>query len=127
VEQQDVRNEIRALEKLCRADQENSLILVFNHCQGSTGLFPDDLYQIDMELCTKSLRDEIKSQTVSLRDAVERNYSWTDIRCKCRDIVTILAEIAQGLDFIHSQKEVHRDLKPENGNYHSPSERSNYH
>jgi len=33
----------------------------------------------------------------------------------CDQVWNIMSQIAGGLSFIHSNKEVHRDLKPQNG------------
>jgi serine/threonine protein kinase len=122
---------VRALERLCSKDHERVLVQVFHHRQGNEGLSPYDLYQIDMELCAKSLKVEIKERTPSLRELLEQISSTQSVdrrdnfyensvlemslASNCFDIHEILRQILKGLTFIHSLGQVHRDLKPENG------------
>lgn len=68
VDKEDVENEIRAIDKLCFQDARNLLVQVFHYQQGSTDLFPHDLYEIDMKLCDKNLRNEIDIQHPSIRE-----------------------------------------------------------
>jgi serine/threonine protein kinase len=83
-------------------------------------MFENDLHQIDMELCMKSLGDEIKLQTTCVRELLSRMKTSSDdilptmLQMKVTDIIEILSQVLEDLRFIHEQKEVHRDLKPEN-------------
>ena len=122
-------NEMRALDKLCSRDQGNVLVQVFHHEQGAPDGLDCDIHKIDMELCVKNLRNEIKSQPQSLREILNqmvllkgtRDHSAelqelsVQMSLKTTELLIVLTQILEGLQFIHSQKEVHRDLKPENG------------
>ena len=124
-----MENEIRALEKLCSRDRENLLVQVFYLEPLAGGHLVADLYQIDMELCVQNLDDKIKSQTKTVDQLLNQlkelpfeinkhDISFQQILFqlgeKGVEILKILVQIAQGVEFIHSQGEVHRDLKPEN-------------
>jgi serine/threonine protein kinase len=124
VHEDDMANEIRAVEKLCSHDEGHLLIHIFHHEEGSTGMFPHDLHQIDMELCAKNLREEIDTQNETLRDLLLQMMSEIEtaihqasskLKTKLIGLIEILSQILGGLVFIHAQQEVHRDLKPENG------------
>jgi len=129
VREEDIANEVRAINKLCSLDQGHHLVQVFHYEARSTGIFPipNDLHQIDMELCIKSLRDDIKAESVCLQEllnqvtenggnsAPDTGGLLLQFSEKCLAIKLILTQILGGLQFIHSHTEVHRDLKPENG------------
>jgi len=130
VQESDIENELRALQKLCAVDQGKFLVRVFNHERSASKEYiPADLdvCSIDMELCSRNLKDEIVGQASTLQDlltAMASNDDGSDMEgmssesrlsTKNKDIVSILHQILDGLEFIHSMNEVHRDLKPENG------------
>lgn len=123
--EQDLANEIRAVQKLCSLDRGKFLVHVFHHHEGSSGMFPHDLHQIDMEFCVKNLRDGINSQSTSLREMLtklaaseiethDEEFTY-QLGAKAFGIADVLFQVLEGINFIHSQNEVHRDLKPENG------------
>ena len=87
--------------KLCNGSHKN-IITIFSH-----GEFPDKAYAfIDMELCDLSLEGYIKSiWSAALVDGPPKETRIWDI----------MAQIVDGLSFIHKNKEIHRDLKPNNG------------
>jgi serine/threonine protein kinase len=59
-----------------------------------------------MELCDVSLEEYIKSiWCAALVDGPPKETHIWDV----------MAQIADGLSFIHKNKEIHRDLKPNNG------------
>lgn len=117
------------LKKLCSCDQDNFLVQLF-HIEAVSGSHRlSHLYQIDMELCVQNLDDKIKSETTTIDqllsqlqefpfDANRHNVAFqqrlSQLGDKSVEILKILVQIAQGVEFIHSQGEVHRDLKPEN-------------
>jgi serine/threonine protein kinase len=128
VQESDIENELRALQKLCAVDQGNFLVRVFNHERSASREFvPADLdcCSIDMELCSRNLKDEIAGQESTLQGLLEVMASTEDksemegicsqLSSKNKHIVDILHQVLDGLEFIHSMDEVHRDLKPENG------------
>lgn len=101
-----VRNEIRAIAKLCVCRHEN-IVQVLTH-----GRVPGSPYYfIDMELCDVDLASYIdrtcnrafQGEVAVGAEAMGTN-SWE-----------ILNDITSGLIFIHQLKEIHRDLKPSNG------------
>lgn len=111
--EQDLENEIRAVEKLCSLDGGNLLVEVFHHEEGSSGLFAHDLHQIDMELCIKSLRDEINNPVISIgetltqlattgKEIAEYQKLSLLLLSGLLEIVRILSQILEGLEFIHS-------------------------
>jgi serine/threonine protein kinase len=128
VQESDIENELRALQKLCAVDQGKFLVRVFNHERSASREYiPADLdvCSIDMELCSRNLKDEIAGQESTLQDLLTAMASTDDLSlieeissqlsAKNKQIVDILHQVLDGLEFIHSMNEVHRDLKPENG------------
>jgi len=128
VQESDIENELRALGRLCPVDQGKFLVRVFNHERSASREYipPDlDVCSIDMELCSRNLKDEITGQESTLQDLLTSMASTDDpskmeeissqLSSKNKHIVGILYQVLDGLGFIHSMNEVHRDLKPENG------------
>jgi serine/threonine protein kinase len=99
VDSSSVRNEIRAITKLC--DGSHNIIKVLR-----CGEYQDLSYAyIDMELCSLNLDEYIKSKwAVYPVEGVPDEVSlWN-----------IMTQIANGVAFVHSEQEIHRDLKPSN-------------
>lgn len=120
VGEEDVKNEIRALDKLCRADRGEFLVQVFHHRPADDTSPSTGVYQIDMELCLGNLKRKIGAQKTSMREILSKmipfNNDFEDELNKLNsEVCNILLDILRGLSFIHSLCEVHRDLKPENG------------
>jgi serine/threonine protein kinase len=99
-----VRNEVRAIKKLCDGTHEN-LIHVF----GIGELSESALVFIDMELCAFNLKEYNKSNWT-----YDIAYGYSPDLIADR-IWRIMQQIAKGLVFIHNHGEVHRDIKPQNG------------
>jgi serine/threonine protein kinase len=98
------RNELRAIKKLCDGTHKN-IVKVFEF-----GELPDLSHVfIDMELCSLNLDQYNKS----IRTTILVHHSALNMRID--EIWSIIAQIADGLAFIHKQHEIHRDLKPQNG------------
>jgi serine/threonine protein kinase len=96
-----VRNEIRAMTKLCDGSNENIIEVI------RTGDFEDLSYAyIDMELCDLNLEEYIRSKWAL--QPVEGAPSELDIW-------DIMSQISSGIAFVHAKNEIHRDLKPSNG------------
>jgi serine/threonine protein kinase len=96
--------------KLATGAHENIIkILDYGELRNSTYSF------IDMELCDFDLKEYIESR--------HQYSSYTRVPEKLRgqggmpsfEMWNIMSQIANGVAFIHSHREVHRDLKPRNG------------
>lgn len=103
ITEDDIRNEIRALDKLCTHNVDN-IVRVLRHNFLPQSVF----YFIDMELCELNL-------DYFIREGWPADFS--ESRYASRGIIVvwdILRHIVNGLEFIHGLKEVHRDMKPRN-------------
>lgn len=67
------------------------------------GLLSQDVYFIDMELCSKNLEDYIRE---------ERPKSGFE----CSKIWKIMKDVTRGVESLHNHGLIHRDLKPANSN-----------
>lgn len=108
----DVLNEARAIDKLFAKGKHKNLVTVIVH----GWLANSTTYYIDMEFCEATLEAFIEgkfpeyflaSNGTTLSCPFTRRNIW--------NIWGIMEQLANGLRFIHSCKEVHRDLKPRNG------------
>jgi serine/threonine protein kinase len=122
-----LKNEIRVIRQLLEKDIGNHLVMVFHHDQHEINhqLFCD----IDMELCMKNLKEDIRERRNMLVDlltqfvglgsggatSAKRNERKQGIWTELRYILDVLEDILLGLEFIHEMKMVHRDIKPDNG------------
>src|SRR5271168_3341412 len=105
----EIANETRAIDKLCRLLNNDSIVLVFQH-----GLLKNSPYYfIDMELCDLNLNTYIYMKTPP--DFLEPLYSPETGIVQGNVACEVLEGLAQGLKFIHENSEVHRDIKPKNG------------
>lgn len=102
-ETEDVKNEIRAITKLCNGSQEN-VVKVLRHGR----LHNSPFYFFDMELCDSNLQ-HYKKLLWNPQTALA-----TDWDSRIMKIWTVMSDIACGLAYIHQQREIHRDLKPSN-------------
>jgi serine/threonine protein kinase len=99
-----VRNELRAIKKLCDRTHEN-IIHVF-----ASGELADSGHGfVDMALCAFNLNEYNKS-----------NWTYDVAHGHSPDLIAdriwrIMQQIANGLVFIHNNGEFHRDIKPQNG------------
>ena len=86
--QNDIENEVQAMNALCRSKHE-SLIEIYQH-----GLLqpPHVYYVLDW-------------------NKVKEGGQATFLIC------AIMQQLLSGIKFIHDNKQVHRDLKPQNGKY----------
>lgn len=111
--QADLLNEIRALDKLCKANDPNIVKVLKHGCFSRLRYY----YCIDMELCDLSLEQYIDDNSQSMISIDSKSYERAPLMIS--HVWGIMKDTASGLDFIHSQKEVHRDLKPSNGMGHT--------
>jgi serine/threonine protein kinase len=114
---EDVQNELRAVDKLRKYGSHKNIVKVFQ--QGE--LLPMSHYFIDMELCDMNLQTYIDRQP-TLRLALDPVTTESvaglfelSPEMKLGLIWCIMADITNGLIFVHAHSEVHRDLKPRNG------------
>jgi hypothetical protein len=108
-EPRTAQNELRAIKKLCNGTNKNIIkVFEFGNLSDTSHAF------IDMELCSHNLDQYNQSiRTIVLVHPSARNM-------RIADILSIVMQIANGLTFIHQQREIHRDLKPQNGSYLRP-------
>lgn len=95
----DIHNEVRAVAKLCVLGANPNVVAVLRHGR----LVNSPSYHLDMELCDHNLETYMKGEWMSI--------SGLDRLTRGGKIVT---DIANGLAFIHENKEIHRDIKPRN-------------
>lgn len=104
-----IANEIRVINKISENGKHPNIITVLEHRE-----MPGDTYALDMELCEMNLGQFINGEYIN---AMGNQYF--DPLCKgdvpgCLTMWTIMHHVTNGLDYIHSLREVHRDLKPQN-------------
>jgi serine/threonine protein kinase len=96
------KNELRVITKLCNAGHRN-IITVLKH-----GEFEDmSCFYIDMELCEMNLDQYNQASWTVAKFHTSPDHEHRTWK--------IMAQIANGLVFIHEKQEIHRDLKPKNG------------
>jgi serine/threonine protein kinase len=104
----EIQNETRAIKKLCTGHPHIVDVL-------DDGDLPNSpFYFIDMELCSLNLHEYIYGNPGSSLLQVAGLMKSAPSSRKVTEIWYIMRQIASGLAFIHSHREVHRDLKPQN-------------
>ena len=113
VTEEAISIEVHAIEILMTPGHRN-LVQVYSH-----GWLPQDstLYFVDMELCAYDLDNYIYTQTKKIESSRLRRQenSGAQFLKQTKVMLQIAAQIATGLGYIHSLREVHRNLKPKNG------------
>jgi serine/threonine protein kinase len=110
----DIKNEIRAVAKLCMTgNTHKNIVSVFEHGQLSAFL-----YFIDMELCDLNLERWIY-RTWGEDTAKTFPHLTVDLppRMRISQVWDIMEDITRAVAFIHGEHEIHRDLKPSNSLY----------
>src|SRR5271163_1839091 len=96
--------------KLCGSGAHTNIVEVLRLGE----LIGSPYYFIDMELCSINLATYIYSETQV--EGVPYFIKDAPPSVKLIQIWNIMRQVANGVEFIHSQKEVHRDIKPHNSN-----------
>jgi serine/threonine protein kinase len=110
----DVNNEMRAVDKLCRTnDTHPNIVTVFDY-----GRISQFIYFIDMELCDLNLERWIY-RSWDENAAKKMPFLTTELPSRARvgQVWDIMEDITCAVAFIHSKLEIHRDLKPANSVY----------
>jgi serine/threonine protein kinase len=113
VTEQDILNEIAAVEKLYGVGsvlKPPFLVQILRH----GWLVSSPYYFFDMELCAMNLEEYINEAWPSDLDGTGPYFSKENSSSE-QNVWRIMADITTGLSFIHDQHLVHRDLKPRNG------------
>jgi serine/threonine protein kinase len=107
---EDIRNELRAVDKLCKSLNHPNIVAVLNF--GTM----DRYYFLDMELCDLTLETHLRQEWDEATAAKLPYFSTPpSARMKMIQILGIMEDVAAGVAFIHLHNEIHRDLKPRNG------------
>lgn len=110
--QEDIDNEMRAIEILCERDTHENIVKVLEH----GWLTNSPYYFIDMELCDYNLETYIYSDRLPWLNEIYPSDPQSVNDIGLYNMWGIVEQIVLGLEFIHSHRLVHRDLKPRNGN-----------
>ena len=113
---EDINNEIRAVVKLCAANQNENIVQVIRWGQ----LPKSPYFFIDMELCDFNLETYVLQDwkpDVARKIPHFANFDLLTPPQRLAQMLTIMRDIVNGVAFIHRNNEVHRDLKPRNGTY----------
>jgi serine/threonine protein kinase len=114
VNAEDVRNETRAVIKLCQPGSNSNIVSVLRHGR----LVNSPYFFLDMELCDLNLETYIQRKwTEALRHNVPQfsNVDILESRLKLAQVWNLMKDIANGIAYVHQHQEIHRDLKPRNG------------
>ena len=104
IDADDIHNEIRAIGKICKLRHRN-VVEVLSICKDVWEKLP--AYFIQMELCDGDM------------DSYIRRRHALGAPIGVLEVVAIMAQVLDGLVFLHGNDEVHRDLKPKNGTHKS--------
>jgi serine/threonine protein kinase len=106
----ELKNEIRAVLKLCTPGSHKNIVSVFNE-PTPVGA---SLYFFDMELCDLNLDNFIHG---IIPPGVPYFAVHLPPRLRQAQLWHIMEDVTSGVAFIHSHVEVHRDIKPANSTY----------
>lgn len=113
VRPEDIQNEIRAVDKLCKSSTHPNIVPVLKH-----GHMHPHYYFMDMELCDLNLESYMHQKwTAALEEKTPYFTNDLPLWMKTRQVWGIMEDIIRGVAFIHLNKEVHRDLKPQNSSF----------
>ena len=112
ITQDDVKNEMRAVARLCmKPHTHQNIVTVFDY-----GRLTPFLYFIDMELCDLNLERWIY-RTWDSTATKRLPFLTAELppRARMGQVWDIMEDITKAVTFIHGAQEIHRDLKPSNG------------
>ena len=109
-----VENKVKAIKVLCGPQTHVNIVEVFNH-----GILPSSPYYfIDMELCGLSLKEYIHTEAkADNSQSVPFFVRDAGVDVTVSQIWNIMKQIADGIEYIHTQGHAHRDIKPANSMY----------
>ena len=106
-----IANELRVINKISQNGTHPNIITVLGTREMSSG----DIYAFDLELCEMNLGQFIKGEYINTLGSQYFAPLCAGDVPECLTMWTIMRHLTNGLDYIHSLREVHRDLKPQNG------------
>jgi serine/threonine protein kinase len=109
VTEDDIKNEARAIDKLCQTPHDN-IIKIFQHDRFSP---ESPVYFFDMELCELNLEQYIQCGKSGIRGLLDWEIALKDGHHEFL-VIAIVQQLLSGLAFIHDLDEAHRDLTPQN-------------
>jgi serine/threonine protein kinase len=116
VTQEDIEAEMDVIRRVLGTRGHRNIVEILSH-----GTLPRGDCFIDMELCDVDLwkyihepRTIVQNATAGQWDNIGYVTADCSLQLKMRNVWTIMAHVANGVEFLHVQEYVHRDVKPQN-------------